>query len=228
MVLQGLEGSTSVDRSAYHRALYDSVYAKRGLRAPPHFPRQFRYALAMIGRTAAPLRVLDLGGGSGEYSMAMQAMGHEVTLVDISEVAIERARALGVRNAICADFLAEVPEDRFDLVLCKGFSPLNTDRREEFCAVVRRVEALLRPGGAMLYWAFTSNTGTWSAPSRWFNWRVSELREMIGETVLFPSLRHQAMLGRAPWLNSAIGRAAEWIPGRRMTVLSVGREGSAA
>jgi len=224
---QLLADSAREVHSASQRSLYDSVYTKGGLRVLPHFPRQFRYALVMLGRTAAPLRVLDLGGGSGEYSMAMQAMGHEVTLVDLSPVAIERARALGVREAICADFLAELPEGRFDLVLCKGFSPLNTDRREDFCAVVRRVEALLRPGGAMLYWASTANSGTWSA-SRWFNWRVRELREMIGETMLFPSFRHQAMLVRAPWLNVAIGRVAEWIPGRRMTVLSLRRKGGAA
>jgi SAM-dependent methyltransferase len=227
MERQLLADSTSEDRSSSLRSLYDDAYTKGGLRVPPHFPRQFQYSIAILGRTASPLRVLDLGGGSGEYSMAMQAMGHEVTLVDNSQVAIERARALGVRDAICADFLADPPQDRFDLVLCRGFSPLNTDRREDFCAVVRRVEALLRPGGAMLYWVATTNSGTWS-DSGWFNWRVRDLREMIGETVLFPAFRHQSMLVRVPWLNGAIGRAAEWIPGRRMTVLSVRRKGGAA
>jgi SAM-dependent methyltransferase len=227
MERQLLADSTIEERSASLRSLYDDTYTKGGLRIPPHFPRQFQYAIAIFGRTASPLRVLDLGGGSGEYSMAMQAMGHEVTLVDISQIAIERALALGVRDAICADFLMDPPQDRFDLVLCKGFSPLNTDRREDFCEVVRRVEALLRPGGAMLYWAATTNSGTWS-DSGWFNWRVRELREMIGKTVLFPAFRYQSMLIGAPWLNGTVGRLAEWIPGRWMTVLSERRKGGAA
>jgi len=74
-------------------------------------------------------KVLDLGGGPGRYSLWLAEKGHEVTLVDLSEVNVklarEKAKERGVElNAALqgnALELSEVVEEKdFDVILNMG------------------------------------------------------------------------------------------------------------
>jgi cyclopropane fatty-acyl-phospholipid synthase-like methyltransferase len=59
--------------------------------------------LAGAGELVEP--VLDVGCGSGEHSLLAATIGLEVTGIDISQVAIERARAKARQRGLSAEFL---------------------------------------------------------------------------------------------------------------------------
>jgi S-adenosylmethionine-dependent methyltransferase len=75
-----------------------------------------------------PLRVLDLGGGTGEFAVRIAELGHDVTVVDPSPDALasleRRAAEAGVQvSAILADadtLLDVVAPEHAELVLCHG------------------------------------------------------------------------------------------------------------
>jgi S-adenosylmethionine-dependent methyltransferase len=74
------------------------------------------------------LRILDLGGGVGRYSIELTKMGHEVTLIDLASKNIKNALKLSkeekvkihkaeVGNALD---LSNIKTDAFDVVLAMG------------------------------------------------------------------------------------------------------------
>ena len=130
---------------------YDEKYSKNTLGFNRHFPRQIRFLLRWVGCISNNLKILDLGGGTGEYSIMLQEMGHEVTCYDYSQIAIESAKNLGVRKTICSDFLSSPPNEKFDLVLVKGFSLLNTDNALDFKNIMHNIFKVLTPHGTVLY-----------------------------------------------------------------------------
>lgn len=81
---------------------------------------------AELGR---PLRVLDLGGGTGGLAVPLAELGHHVTVVDPSADALasleRRARDYAVADRVTAvqgdaDSLATLSGPGFDLVCCHG------------------------------------------------------------------------------------------------------------
>jgi SAM-dependent methyltransferase len=99
-----------------------------------------------------PGRALDLATGDGRNAIWLASHGWQVTGVDFSGVALERARAAadgaGVRiDWLQADLLAWSPPERaFDLVTL-AFLHLPRDERR---AVYGRAAAAVRPGGTFL------------------------------------------------------------------------------
>lgn len=81
-----------------------------------------------FGDQSRPLRILDAGGGQGQFSLALAEAGHQVVLCDISadmlavaaETLVDKPWAGNVKLVHCAiQQLAEHIEDcQFDLVLC--------------------------------------------------------------------------------------------------------------
>ena len=96
---------------------------------------------------------LDLAGGTGRHSLYLAERGWRVTLTDISEVAIEKARlnagALASRIHFVVDDLTQfrASQTQFDLVM--GFFYLE---RAIFPEIVKAV----RPGGLLVYKTYTT------------------------------------------------------------------------
>ncbi len=80
-------------------------------------------------KTAKPWRILDAGGGQGQFSLQWAQAGHEVVICDISaemlKLAEEQINALGLKNRVqlihCS--VQELPQHlgeayQFDLVIC--------------------------------------------------------------------------------------------------------------
>ncbi|HEY7717281.1 MAG TPA: methyltransferase, partial [Pedococcus sp.] len=119
-------------------------------------------ALAADRRQALgrPLRVLDLGGGTGGLAVPLAEQGHHVTVVDPSPDALailaRRADESGVADRVTAvqgdlgtladgSLADRVPPGSADLVLCHGVLEIVDD----VPAALASIAALLRPGGVL-------------------------------------------------------------------------------
>jgi SAM-dependent methyltransferase len=98
---------------------------------------------------AAPARVLDVGGGPGEYSAWLESRGYDVTLVDPVPLHLEQARERGVARAQLGDARnLEFDDDAFDAVLLLG--PLyHLPDRDDRNRALREARRVLVPGGVV-------------------------------------------------------------------------------
>ena len=116
-------------------------------------------ALDPVLHAGSPLRVLDVGGGSGTLAVPMAEAGHDVTVVDPSADALatlrRRAETAGVADRVRGvqgdgDLLHEVlpattgaADGGFDLALCHAVLEVVDDP----ATTLREIAAAVRPGG---------------------------------------------------------------------------------
>lgn len=130
-------------------------------------------ALAVMGRESAPgavdaclarvpgtHRVLDLGGGHGEFGLEFARRGLQVTMQDRPDV-IELARRKGWLEGsdvelFAGDFFQTLPDGPFDLVFCAGV--VYTFGAERNQALLRQVRPLIAPGGSLAIHTFLRDT----------------------------------------------------------------------
>lgn len=122
------------------RRKWDAKHAERGL---PGEPQPSVVALERFLPSAG--RALDVAGGSGRYALWLARRGLEVTLVDVSPVALDIARrhatGLGLITQVLDVDDEPLPVGPWDLIFCAHF----LDRR-----VYRTFVALLAPGGTLV------------------------------------------------------------------------------
>jgi S-adenosylmethionine-dependent methyltransferase len=118
-------------------------------------------ALDPVVGAGRPLRVLDVGGGSGMFAVPLAQLGHDVTVVDPSADALatlqRRAETAGVGRLVRGvqgdgDLLHEVlaatghdpgSEAGYDLALCHSVLEVVDDP----AVTLRQIAGALRPGG---------------------------------------------------------------------------------
>ena len=125
--------------------------------------RRWLEAMASKARDQAPLtveaclqrfpnarRVLDLGGGHGEYARAFAQRGLIVTLQDL-EPTIELLKDSDLPNfgveLFAGNFFEALPAAEFDLVLCAGITHTYDGERNRL--LYRRLTSILAPGGGL-------------------------------------------------------------------------------
>ena len=95
---------------------------------------------------------LDIAGGAGRHALYLAERGWHVTLADISEVGVRRARATAGQSGVTLNYLLgdtrelEFGSERFDLALVFYYL-----EREIF----PKISAALRPGGLLIYKTYT-------------------------------------------------------------------------
>jgi S-adenosylmethionine-dependent methyltransferase len=109
---------------------------------------------AELDRAARPLRVVDVGGGTGGFAAPLAEAGHHVTVVDPSPDALasatRRAADAGISGRLTAvqgdaDGLGDLVEPgSVDLVLCHAVLEVVDDPAQ----VALALKTALRPGGA--------------------------------------------------------------------------------
>jgi SAM-dependent methyltransferase len=116
-------------------------------------------ALSPVVEAGAPLRVLDVGGGSGMFAVPLAQLGHDVTVVDPSADALatlrRRADTAGVGprvrglqgdgDRMHAVLAGGASGDQFDLVLCHSVLEVVDDP----VSTLREIAGVLRPGGQL-------------------------------------------------------------------------------
>lgn len=153
------------------------IWNERFRDAEPSSPSPFLDGLdALLPRRG---RALDVAGGSGRHSLWLARRGLEVTLADVSDVALERAasaaRAGGLSLAAVRVDLktAPFPAGPWDLVLCTYFL-----HRPLFSAIV----AALAPGGWLVAaHATRSNLQRHARPGPDYLLEDGELPTLVGD-----------------------------------------------
>ncbi len=130
--------------SAADRAKWNAHYADRV--GPPGAPSPWLAASARWLPTSG--RALDLAGGDGRHALWLAARGLDVTLADISEAALQRARAAAEERGLCltltaTDFDADPPPPGpWNLIVSCNFLWL---------PLFDLLPAWLAPGGVLAY-----------------------------------------------------------------------------
>ena len=93
--------------------------------------------------------ILDVGCGAGSHSLWLQENGLKVKAIDISEGAIEVAKARGVKNAVKANIL-DVTEESYEtiLLLMNGTGIFETV--EKTAKYLQHLKSILAPNGQLL------------------------------------------------------------------------------
>lgn len=104
-------------------------------------------------------RVLEIGCGTGGFSRALAARGHDVTGIDLSPEMIRRARERVMPEAparfLCCDFMTEATAGGpYDCVVS-----IATLHHLDLDGAVRRMAALVRPRGLLLIHDLRSDRG---------------------------------------------------------------------
>ena len=116
-------------------------------------------AAAAAGVTPAARRALDVGCGGGNYALKLlqRFPGLEVTLLDLSDSMLERARervtaaGAGAVDTVQGDVRGFTPVGRYDVIVASAV--LHHLREEgEWRQVFRRLYQALEPGGS--FWIF--------------------------------------------------------------------------
>jgi SAM-dependent methyltransferase len=103
----------------------------------------------VLGKVA-PGPILDLGAGAGRHVLHFQALGHEVTAIDVSPGAVEVCRRRGVKDVRLTD-LNDPPTDRqwmTVLLMCGNLGLAGG--WDETRALLRRLAAACGPGAVVI------------------------------------------------------------------------------
>lgn len=104
----------------------------------------FRLYAEALGR---PLRILDLGCGTGKCLRDLSAMGHQVTGVDFSAEALDFTRRRGGRQLLRADATAlPFHGEAFDAIIALDIM----EHVESDVAMAGEMHRVLRPGGVAI------------------------------------------------------------------------------
>lgn len=97
--------------------------------------------------------VLDMGMGEGRNAVFLASKGHIVTGIDISSVAIKKARQLAKENKVKIKTIVgtlnkyKIAPESFDTVICFYYVDRNLNKK---------IKQWLKPGGILIYEAHTT------------------------------------------------------------------------
>jgi len=109
-------------------------------------------------------RILDVGAGAGLHSLELQRRGLDVTAIDVAEECVEIMRDRGVARALHAD-LYDFQGGPFDTILCICNGLDKVGPLAKLPGFLRRMRALLAPGGQLLADSFDLRVGADDARS---------------------------------------------------------------
>jgi 2-polyprenyl-3-methyl-5-hydroxy-6-metoxy-1,4-benzoquinol methylase len=109
---------------------------------------RYRFALELLPDAAPGARLLDVGGGAGEFTELARARGYATTLADGNPTSVDReaARGFDALRVDLNDGLPGVPDASFQLVSCLDVIE-HVVPAERLLREIRRV---LAPGGVLV------------------------------------------------------------------------------
>jgi len=186
---------------------WDAVYADDSAPWDIGRPQSAFVRLADAGEIRSP--VLDSGCGTGEHALMLAAREHEVLGVDLSEVAIERARQKAAERGIAARFeVGDVLElatlgRRFATIVDNGvFHVFDDEDRPRY---VRSLADAAEPGAVLHLMCFSEHTPGIAGPRRVTQ---AELRDAFADGWQIARIEPAVIEVRPDW---APGPASAWL-----------------
>ena len=139
---------------------WDSAYSGE---APPPWDigRPQPVFVRLCGQGLLSGRVLDVGCGTGEHALLAASQGADATGIDLSQLAIDRARAKAAERDLPARFevgdvlsLDRLGSGAFDTVIDSGLFHVFSD--EERGRYVASIASVLAPGGHCYLMCFSN------------------------------------------------------------------------
>jgi len=130
------------------------------------------FYLALAG--AGPIRVLDMGCGTGRLAAALAARGHQVSAADPARAMLDVARHLpggGKVTWIESDAAGLSVAARFDLIIMTGHAFQTLLRDEDVLGALKSLKRHLAPHGRL---AFETRN---AAVAEWQEWLPDQTRE---------------------------------------------------
>lgn len=166
-----------------------------------HLLSNIEDVIAAAAQIALPpnAQVLDVAAANGHTGLYFASLGHRVTLGDIAQPMLDRARELAVERGLIVETRqhpAETmpyPDDSFDLVTCR----MAAHHFASSEAFVRETARVLRPGGWLLLIDNSAEDGN-PVADEWIH-QVDKTRD--------PS--HVRALNRGTWCNLCVSAGLE-------------------
>jgi 2-polyprenyl-3-methyl-5-hydroxy-6-metoxy-1,4-benzoquinol methylase len=148
--------------------------------------------------------LLDIGTGPGTQAIALARLGFDVTAVDLSDSAVEKADARARREGVRVSFLQDdILHTRvrgtFDFILDRGCLEVLAPRDRPSYA--ETLASLAAPGGRLLLKCFSSRQDGDFGPYRF---RPDQLRELFGRGFDVESVRETVYYGTVEPLPLAL------------------------
>ncbi len=143
-----LNAMTDFDHAPELAAQWDARYASKEQVWSGNVNRLLVRELDGGGVALEPGTALDVGSGEGADSVWLAKLGWDVTGVDISAIAVQRASEFAEREGVHVDFRAEdisTTSGQFDLV--SAFFPSVPSESD----MLAQILSLVAPGGTLLY-----------------------------------------------------------------------------
>lgn len=141
----------TMSKSDQEREISNSIYG-----AGTEMERSSKVYLRTLVPSDQECSVLDVGCGTGLNASHLKGMGHKVTGVDLSPVAIEKFKAAGFDGEVC-DVIEGLPfkDDTFDIV----FSSEVIEHLADTDRFLNELKRVLRPNGLLIL--STPNSAFW-------------------------------------------------------------------
>ena len=141
-----------MSNAASERRISDAHY-----RSGAEYERSSKRFMRALVPADRPLRILDVGCGTGLNAAQLARCGHDVFGIDVSAVAIEKLRAQGLEGSV-VDIEADplpLPENTFDLVYASEV----IEHCADTAGFLRNLSRVLKRDGTLLL--STPNSAFW-------------------------------------------------------------------
>jgi len=130
-------------------------------------PNKLCYEIMQRKPPVKPYKILDIGCGEGKDAVFLAKNGYDVTAFDVSDIGIQKAKALAEIHGVTVDFFkADIKDFRidaeYDIIFSSGvfhYIPLNLRQ-----SVIDNLKAHTRAGGLNVINVFVSKPFIFPAP----------------------------------------------------------------
>ena len=159
-----------------------------------------RFLESQIAHVKPGMRVLSIADGEGRNGVWLAEQGARVHAVDVSPVALEKARKLATVRGVALDFEQvdilgwNWPEAAYDLVAAIFIQFAPPPERDHVIAGIRRC---LKPGGLLILQGYTPKQiefGTGGPPSAANMYTADLLRGWFGDWDILHLAEHESVI----------------------------------